>query len=140
MSPMSTAGMNAVDTTKAGVASGVLSMSRMVGGTLGVAVMGALITAIGRARVDTRLPHLPAGRREALVEALGAGGVGPGSHAGVPAHVIQVLEQAYVAALGTGMRVCAAALVAGALVAWALIAKRSDAPEGTAMTAPGAAA
>ena len=32
MSPMSTAAMNAVDTTKAGLASGVLSMSRMVGG------------------------------------------------------------------------------------------------------------
>ena len=32
MSPMSTAAMNAVDRTKAGVASGVLSMSRMVGG------------------------------------------------------------------------------------------------------------
>jgi EmrB/QacA subfamily drug resistance transporter len=43
MSPMSTAAMNAVDRTKAGVAGGILSMSRMVGGTLGVAVLGALI-------------------------------------------------------------------------------------------------
>ncbi len=43
MSPMSTAAMNAVDRTKAGVAGGILSMSRMVGGTLGVAVMGAFI-------------------------------------------------------------------------------------------------
>ena len=43
MSPMSTAAMNAVDRTKAGVAGGILSMSRMVGGTLGVAVLGAFI-------------------------------------------------------------------------------------------------
>ena len=43
MTPMSTAAMNAVDRTKAGVASGILSMSRMVGGTLGVAVLGAFI-------------------------------------------------------------------------------------------------
>jgi EmrB/QacA subfamily drug resistance transporter len=43
MSPMSTAAMNAVDQTKAGVASGILSMSRMVGGTLGVAVLGTFI-------------------------------------------------------------------------------------------------
>ena len=43
MSPMSTAAMNAVDRTKAGVASGILSMSRMVGGTLGVAVLGTFI-------------------------------------------------------------------------------------------------
>ena len=44
MSPMSTAAMNAVDQSKAGVASGILSMSRMVGGTLGVAVLGTFIT------------------------------------------------------------------------------------------------
>jgi EmrB/QacA subfamily drug resistance transporter len=43
MSPMSTAAMNAVDRTKAGVAGGILSMSRMVGGTLGVAVLAALV-------------------------------------------------------------------------------------------------
>jgi EmrB/QacA subfamily drug resistance transporter len=43
MSPMSTAAMNAVDQSKAGVASGVLSMNRMVGGVLGVAVLGTFI-------------------------------------------------------------------------------------------------
>ena len=52
MSPMSTAAMNAVDRSKAGVASGVLSMIRMVGGTFGVAVTGALISAIGRSKLD----------------------------------------------------------------------------------------
>ncbi|HEV2775099.1 MAG TPA: MFS transporter [Solirubrobacteraceae bacterium] len=43
MSPMSTAAMNAVDQSKAGVASGILSMNRMIGGTLGVAVLGTFI-------------------------------------------------------------------------------------------------
>ena len=42
MSPMSTAAMNAVAAEKAGVASGILSMNRMVGGSLGVAVIGAV--------------------------------------------------------------------------------------------------
>ncbi|MGI8461109.1 MAG: MFS transporter [Solirubrobacterales bacterium] len=41
MSPMSTAAMNAVEITKSGLASGILSMSRMVGGTFGIAVLGA---------------------------------------------------------------------------------------------------
>jgi EmrB/QacA subfamily drug resistance transporter len=45
MSPMSTAAMNAVATAKAGIASGILSMSRMVGGTLGVAALGAIFQA-----------------------------------------------------------------------------------------------
>jgi EmrB/QacA subfamily drug resistance transporter len=48
MSPMSTAAMNAVDRTKAGVAGGVLSTSRMIGGTLGIAVLGAFIGNPGR--------------------------------------------------------------------------------------------
>jgi hypothetical protein len=42
MSPMSTAAMNAVSTSKAGIASGILSMFRMVGGTFGVAAIGAI--------------------------------------------------------------------------------------------------
>ena len=61
MSPMRTAAMNAVDATKAGVASGVLSMSRMVGGTFGVAAMGALISGLGRHK-PRRVPAAAAGR------------------------------------------------------------------------------
>ena len=45
MSPMSTAAMNAVVVAKAGVASGILSMNRMIGGSLGVAVIGAVFQA-----------------------------------------------------------------------------------------------
>jgi len=51
MSPMSTAAMNAVAASKAGVASGILSMNRMVGGSLGVAVMGAVFAAVAPAGV-----------------------------------------------------------------------------------------
>ena len=59
MSPMSTAAMNAVDTAKAGLASGVLSMSRMVGGTFGVAAVGALFQSISDNRLESRLGDLP---------------------------------------------------------------------------------
>jgi EmrB/QacA subfamily drug resistance transporter len=45
MSPMSTAAMNAVATSKAGIASGILSMFRMIGGSFGVAAIGALFQA-----------------------------------------------------------------------------------------------
>lgn len=73
MSPMSTAAMNTVDRTKSGAASGVVSMSRMVGGTVGLAVMGALVTTIGRSKLDSGLPHFPAAARAKLANALGAG-------------------------------------------------------------------
>src|SRR6476659_9417456 len=71
MSPMSTAAMNAVDRTKAGVASGTLSMTRMVGGTFGVAALGALVASIGRHDLAQALPRVPEATREKLVEALG---------------------------------------------------------------------
>ena len=59
MSPMSTAAMNSVEQAKAGVASGILSMNRMVGGTFGVAVLGALVSTLGSSRIKQLLPALP---------------------------------------------------------------------------------
>ena len=62
-----------VEATKAGVASGILSMSRMVGGTFGVAAMGALVTGLGRNRIDELLPQLPPSARGRIAEGLGSG-------------------------------------------------------------------
>ena len=44
MTPMSAAVMSSVPVDKAGVASGVLNTSRQIGGALGIAMMGALLT------------------------------------------------------------------------------------------------
>jgi EmrB/QacA subfamily drug resistance transporter len=132
MSPMSTAAMNAVDRTKAGAASGLLSMIRMVGSTFGVAVMGALVATIGRSKIDSGLPHVPASTRAAIANALGSGGTVTGHHA--PAQVIAVARGAFVSALSTGLTVSAAATLLGAAVAWKLIAPRIKQP------APAAAA
>jgi molecular chaperone DnaK (HSP70) len=41
--------MNAVSEAKAGVASGILSMNRMIGGTLGIAILGAVFQALAPA-------------------------------------------------------------------------------------------
>ena len=122
MSPMSTAAMNAVDRTKAGVASGTLSMSRMVGGTFGVAVLGALMTAVGRSKLDSSLPNLSASARHRLSESLGQSLAG--HH--VSAHIVNASNDAYVAALRTGMRVSTAVAVLGAVIAWSLIGRKSS--------------
>jgi EmrB/QacA subfamily drug resistance transporter len=118
MSPMSTAAMNAVDRTKSGAASGVVSMSRMVGGTVGLAVMGALVTTIGRSKLDSSLPQLPAATRAQLANALGSGAA-PDGHASP--HLLYALHSAFVSALATGLRVGAAVALAGALLALGLI-------------------
>jgi EmrB/QacA subfamily drug resistance transporter len=120
MSPMSTAAMNAVDPAKAGAASGILSMSRMIGGTFGVAVMGALVSALGRTRLGELLPALPAAQRGRLADALTSGGAA--GH--VPAQVANATREAFVYALGNGLRLGAAVALLGALVTWLLIGER----------------
>ncbi|HTR88472.1 MAG TPA: MFS transporter, partial [Solirubrobacteraceae bacterium] len=120
MSPMSTAAMNSVEVTKAGVASGLLSMTRMVGSTFGVAVIGAIVATLGRDHLQTLLPTVPASERGRLVSALGSGAAG-GS---VPEHVKLALGQTYVYALSNALYVAAAIALLGALLAWALVARR----------------
>ena len=114
MSPMSTAAMNAVDRSKAGVASGTLSMTRMVGGTFGVAALGALVAAIGRHDLAESLPRVPEEARDRLVDSLGSGAGGSGP-------VRAATEQAFVDALGAGLTLAAIATLLATLAAWLLI-------------------
>ena len=118
MSPMSMAAMNAVDRTKAGVASGTLSMFRMVGGTFGVAALGALVASVGRHDLEQSLPRVPEPARERLAEGLGSGA----GLDGASPQVVDAARAAFVDALGTGLTISAIAVAAGALLAWLLIA------------------
>jgi EmrB/QacA subfamily drug resistance transporter len=122
MSPMSLAAMNAVDRTKAGVASGILSMNRMVGGTFGVAILGALVATLGRSKIDQLLPRLPDSARGRIVDGLGSGGTAHGASA----HVVESAQQAFVYALHYGLLLGSAVALLGALTAFALIRKRAD--------------
>jgi EmrB/QacA subfamily drug resistance transporter len=119
MSPMSLAAMNAVEHTKAGVASGILSMNRMVGGTFGVAVLGAMVSTLGRSEIDRLLPALAPAARARLAGGLGSGGV---LH-GVPVQVVEASHRAYVYALQYGLRLSAGVALLGAVLAWILVAK-----------------
>ena len=123
MSPMSTAAMNAVDKAKAGVASGILSMSRMVGGTFGVAVLGALVSTLGRSKIDQLLPSLPSSARARVADSLGSGGV---LH-GVPIRIVDASQHAFVYALQYGLRLGAAVALLGAVLAWTLVGRRQEA-------------
>jgi EmrB/QacA subfamily drug resistance transporter len=119
MAPMSTAAMNAVEPAKAGVASGILSMSRMVGGTFGVATLGALVTAVGRSRLGDLLPALPDGARHRLAESLGAGGAAHQPHA-----IADAMAHAYVYAMNDALRLAALVALLGVAVCVALVSGR----------------
>ena len=120
MSPMSMAAMNAVEQTKAGVASGILSMNRMVGGTFGVAVLGALVSTLGASRLGELLPSLSPAARSRLTESLGSGGALHGTEG----PIVQASHSAFVYALQYGLRLSAAVALLGALLAWTTIARR----------------
>ena len=116
MSPMSTAAMNAVDVTKAGVASGVLSMGRMVGGSLGVAVTGALFQGSFTNRlVELRGPTSKA-TSDKLFEAISSG---QSSHLGSGAKADA--HDAFIHALTGSMKLSLAVVVAGLVFASALL-------------------
>jgi MFS family permease len=121
MSPMSTAAMNAVDRTKAGAASGVLSMSRMVGSTFGVAAMGAIVTTVGKSKLDALLPNVADSTRAKIAASLGSGAA-PTGHA--PATVVNAVQQAFVSALRSGLTVGVVVVLIGAVAAWLLVQPR----------------
>jgi predicted MFS family arabinose efflux permease len=109
MSPMSAAAMNAVSVQKAGVASGILQMARMVGGTVGVAATGAIFQA-----------QLGAGFDPA---ALATGG--------------EAARVEFIDAMSAAMLLAAAVSALGLLVSLALVGGRSSRRAvGGAATAP----
>jgi len=81
MSPMTSAAMNAVAVEKAGIASGVLSMFRMVGGSLGVAVTGAIFQgAVANPATATRVEFVDAlGHAMTVSAAVALGGAAIGA-------------------------------------------------------------
>jgi hypothetical protein len=110
----------------------VLSMSRMVGGTFGIATLGAIVAGVGSAKIDQRLPQVPAAARQKLTDSLGAGGV---THA--PPRIVAATHDAFIAALGTGLKIGAGFALLGALVALALVSnRRPDAPEAAPAEVP----
>jgi MFS family permease len=124
MSPMSTAAMNSVVTAKAGVASGILSMFRMIGGTFGVALLGALFQNQARSRLDETLAQsaLSPDQRGELARGL-AGGV-PDVQ-GVPAAQLERLtaaaQDAFVYGLTHAMVLSVAVAAIGVVVAFVMI-------------------
>jgi EmrB/QacA subfamily drug resistance transporter len=123
MSPMSTAAMNSVRADKAGVASGILSMSRMVGATFGVAAIGALFQHLARNDLEQSLSGsgLGAAARERIVENLGSG-----AQAGLPPQAADAAHHAFIHALSSGMWLAAGIAALGALIAFATIGPKAE--------------
>jgi EmrB/QacA subfamily drug resistance transporter len=137
MSPMSTAAMNAVPPEKSGVGSGILSMSRMVGATFGVAAIGALFQHLASNQLAHELAGsgVTAAQRERIVDNLGSAN----EAAGLPPQAVDAAQHAFIHALSNGMWLSAGVAALGAVLSlWLIAPKRADAaarPEGAAEVA-----
>jgi EmrB/QacA subfamily drug resistance transporter len=149
MSPMSTAAMNAVADAKAGIASGILSMNRMIGGTLGVAVIGAVFQATARSQLDSSLAGsgLTGGQRSEIAHGLGGGVsvVPSGVSHDQASQIASAARDAFISAFASSMRVATGVAVAGVVVAVTLIradrkSKEADAPMAAVTPGSGLAA
>jgi hypothetical protein len=139
---MSTAAMNAVQETKAGVASGILSMSRMVGGTFGVAAVGALFQSLTDSRLESRLGDLPLSPTQQawFMDNVGSGNVRDKLQQLDPETSRQVssaLKESFVYALSSSLKLSTAAAVIGVVIALATIQRgRTRAPATRPVPAP----
>jgi EmrB/QacA subfamily drug resistance transporter len=129
MSPMSTTAMNAVTKTKAGVASGVLSMFRMVGGTFGVAALGALFQAQAKVSLDDSLANsgISSSQRSDLAHQLTGGTPHIEGVTQVQAAKLSVAgHDAFIYGFSHAMTLSVAVAVAGVILALVLIRDHGD--------------
>ena len=122
MSPMSTAAMNAVNEAKAGAASGILSMSRMVGGTFGVAAVGAVFQSLSDSRLHSKLADVPlsATQKQWFADNLGSGDVSARLAQLPPETAAQVntaMKETFISSLSTSMKLSAAVAATGVVIA-----------------------
>ncbi len=106
--PATTAIMNSVEREKAGVASSMSNVVRQVGGTLGIAILGAALSASYRHDMEGKAATLPEQFRHIATESI-SGAAGVAEHLGAQgASLMKVAGEAFVggmhwAALGSAV-------------------------------------
>ena len=126
--------MAAVPEADAGVGSAVNDVSRELGGALGIATIGSIVSSLYRSNVDDALIGVVP---DEVVELVGEGvGVASAISAELPesiaAVVIPAANQAFVDAMVSGFRISAAVLVTAVVIAFTLIPRRMRATQASA--------
>ena len=149
--PATEAIMGVVPKAKAGVGSAVNDATRLLGGTLGVAVIGSVYASLYASRLTSALPTgLPAGTGRAAHESVGAaltvaGGLVHGGQPALARAVHNAASSGFFEAFHAANYVAAGVAGAGALMALALLPahptiETDDAPRRDPLGSPAAAA
>ena len=127
LAPMTSAVMASVEPARAGIASAVTNTSRELGGVIGVAALGAIVTSVFTRTFTERLvAGGMSGPQAARVVAQVGGGAAAGGSAGVDPSMLQAIQRSFVDAIHTGMAVAIAAMVIAAAVSFVFV--RSHVP------------
>jgi EmrB/QacA subfamily drug resistance transporter len=128
MSPATEAIMGALPRAKAGIGSAMNDVVREVGGTLGIAVLGSILTSNYGSGMDDATAALPPAAAEAASDSVGAAHeVAAQLGGGAGAKLADVANDAFVNAMSTTATLAAAAAVIGALIALAFLPSRARA-------------
>jgi EmrB/QacA subfamily drug resistance transporter len=125
MAPATDSIMGSLPKAKAGIGSAMNDVVRELGGTLGVAVLGSIVSTSYGSSMDDATAGLPHGAAEAASDSVaGAHEVAAQMGSGA-AEFIAVADQAFIDAMTTAASVAAGVALLGALVAAAFLPSRA---------------
>lgn len=117
--------MAAVPEEDAGIGSAVNDVSRELGGALGIATIGSVVSSVYRSNVDDALVGLPADVAELAGESVGVAALTAQQlPADIGASVLEAANAAFVDAMTTGFQISAAILMTAVVIAFTLIPTR----------------
>jgi EmrB/QacA subfamily drug resistance transporter len=129
LTPITTTALSRMPAQQAGLASGLTNTVRELGGVLGVAVLGSILTQQMISDLGQRLGRLgiPAGQRAAIVGTVKAGGGLPRSSGPRSASVTAAVNLAYVHGLHVAEYCGCGVLTVAAVLAWVLLRRPAQA-------------
>jgi EmrB/QacA subfamily drug resistance transporter len=127
MPPATESIMGSLPKEHAGVGSAVNDTSREIGGALGVAVLGSMLTSLYTTQLNSKLPaNVPSQVREAADQSVGAAIEVSHRLGAIGAPLAGLAREAFVYAMVRGAMVTAAVAAVGALLAWRFLPARAD--------------
>ncbi|HEU5152627.1 MAG TPA: DHA2 family efflux MFS transporter permease subunit [Iamia sp.] len=138
MTPLTTLIMSSVPLGKAGVGSAMNDTTRELGGALGVAVLGSLVTSRYTSSLGSALTGLPDAARSAADSGLTGALAVANEIGGAPGAALRTsAQQAFVDGLGLAAVVGSLVVFAAAAAAWFLLPRGSEVPAGAVPGTPG---
>ena len=140
MTPLTTLIMSSVPLAKAGVGSAMNDTTRELGGALGVAVLGSVVTARYVSSLAPSIASLPAEAQSFATSGL-SGALAVADRIGIDTPAGRSLadagRSAFVDGMGWSAIVGAVVVLLAAALAWFLLPKSTDVPEGAREGVPG---